>query len=162
MPINKKESLIYTAMMCLFMVYFMSVYNLSYQMGLSVSTFQIAWNELPIAIIVAFILDWFVVSKPAKGIAFKFINNNTATWKKIVLISSFMVIGMVLFMSLFGAFMHPSDGMNTMQNWGTNILKNIIFALPLQLIIAGPIVRKLFRTFFPVGIIQEPEAIKAK
>jgi len=33
MPINKKESLIYTTLMCIFMVYFMSVYNLMFQVG---------------------------------------------------------------------------------------------------------------------------------
>ena len=33
MPINKKESLIYTTLMCIFMVYFMSVYNIGIPIG---------------------------------------------------------------------------------------------------------------------------------
>lgn len=39
MPINKKESLIYTTLMCIFMVYFMSVYNLMFQVGVSALAF---------------------------------------------------------------------------------------------------------------------------
>lgn len=155
MPINKKESLIYTTLMCLFMVYFMSIYNLSFQMGLSLNVFKIAWNELPAAIITAFILDCFIVSSPAKKLAFKFINAETKDWKKIVLISGFMISGMVFFMSLFGALLHPISGLNIIENWGQNILKNIIFAIPLQLLIAGPIVRKIFRLIFPIGVIND-------
>lgn len=32
-----------------------------------------------------------------------------------------------------------------------NIPKNFVMALPFQLIIAGPLVRKVFRTIFPEG-----------
>lgn len=42
MPINKKESLIYTTFMCFFMVYFMSVYNLMYEVGITAIAFQLA------------------------------------------------------------------------------------------------------------------------
>jgi hypothetical protein len=34
--------------------------------------------------------------------------------------------------------------------WITNIPKNFIMALPVQLILAGPIVRAIFRKAFPV------------
>lgn len=108
MPINKKESLIYTTFMCFFMVYFMSVYNLMYEVGITAIAFQLAWNELPFAICIAFILDWFIVSGPAKAFAFRFIEKDTPAWKKIGLISSMMIAGMVFFMSLFGAVMHPN------------------------------------------------------
>lgn len=155
MPINKKESLIYTIMMCLFMVYFMSVYNLSYQVGFGLTAFQLAWNELPLAIVVAFLIDWFVVSKPAKKLAFKIVDVSSAPWKKILCVSFFMICGMVLFMSLFGAIVHPNIEYGLFRNWGTNIAKNIIVALPLQIFIAGPIIRTIFRKIFPIGTIQE-------
>lgn len=37
--------------------------------------------------------------------------------------------------------------------WLTNIPKNFIMALPFQLLIAGPLVRKIFRAAFPVGTV---------
>jgi hypothetical protein len=155
MPINKKESLIYTTFMCFFMVYFMSVYNLMYEVGFTTKAFQLAWNELPLAICIAFILDWFIVSGPAKSFAFRFIGKDTPGWKKVVLISSMMIAGMVFFMSLFGAVMHPNPNHGVLFNWLANIGKNVIVALPLQLLIAGPIVRRFFRKLFPMGTVTE-------
>ena len=35
--------------------------------------------------------------------------------------------------------------------WLTNIPKNFIMALPFQLIVAGPLVRFIFRSAFPEG-----------
>ncbi|WP_430610568.1 DUF2798 domain-containing protein [Enterococcus sp. DIV0876] len=160
MPINKKESLIYTTLMCFFMVYFMSVYNLMFQVGVSLEAFQLAWNELPLALCIAFILDWFIVSGPAKGFAFKFLTPDSSTWKKIGLISSMMIAGMVFFMSLFGAIMHGNPAHNLLINWLINIGKNVIVALPLQLFVAGPIIRGIFRGLFPIGTVQEVQTIE--
>ena len=65
-----------------------------------------------------------------------------------------MVIPMVIIMSLYGAFeVAISQGMWNQIGiiWLTNIPKNFIVALPLQLLVAGPLVRKVFRTLFPEG-----------
>jgi hypothetical protein len=35
--------------------------------------------------------------------------------------------------------------------WLTNIPKNFIMALPFQLLIAGPVIRRVFRAAFPEG-----------
>ena len=48
-------------------------------------------------------------------------------------------------MSLFGAVMHPNVNQGLLMTWLSNIGKNVVVALPLQLLIAGPIVRRLFR-----------------
>ncbi len=130
------------------MVYFMSVYNLMFQVGVSALAFQLAWNELPLALCVAFILDWFIVSGPAKVWRFDF-GPSISYLKKIGLISSLMIAGMVICMSLFGALMHPNPDHSVFVNWLSNIGKNVIVALPLQLFIAGPIVRRVFRALFP-------------
>ena len=61
---------------------------------------------------------------------------------------------MVIIMSLYGALeVAVSQGLWSQVGiiWLTNIPKNFIVALPLQLLIAGPLVRKVFRTLFPEG-----------
>lgn len=51
MPQNKRESLIFTIMMCFTMVFVMSIYNVSLHMGgLSMKSVQQAWLGFPIAI----------------------------------------------------------------------------------------------------------------
>lgn len=69
----------------------------------------------------------------------------------ILSISLFMVIGMVLFMSLYGlgtAYFYSSLGEEEiLKSYSSIVFKNFIFAFPLQLIIMGPLVRYLFAKF---------------
>ena len=76
--------------------------------------------------------------------------------KKVIAVSCCMVVPMVIIMSMYGAL----EGCVKSGNWSllfiiwlTNIPKNFIMALPFQLLIAGPLVRKIFRTAFPVGTV---------
>ena len=74
MPKNKRESLIYTVLMCFTMVLWMSVYNVALQHGeLSMAVLRNAWLGFPIAYVFAMICDWFLVSGLAKGFAFRFL-----------------------------------------------------------------------------------------
>jgi len=74
MPKHKRESLIYTVMMCFVMVLWMSVYNVTLHMGqFGVETLKEAWLGFPVAYIFAMVFDWFVVSGPAKAFAFRFL-----------------------------------------------------------------------------------------
>lgn len=158
MPSNKRESFIYTIMMCFVMVFWMSLYNIYLHTGaVTLDVLRSAWLGLPLGYCCALILDWFVVSTPAKKIAFKLLPTFSSPLRKILTISSCMVLPMVFFMSLYGAVEMLSQTQNWDQLftlWGTNILKNLIMALPFQLLIAGPLVRKIFRRIFPVGTIS--------
>ncbi len=160
MPQNKRESSIYSVLMCFTMVLWMSIYNISWQMGaLSVESVKAAWMGFPLSFIFALCVDWFLVSKLAKRVAFQFfLTPESSVMKKQIVISCCIVIPMVLIMSLYGA-LH-----GTIQSgvWGRlglmwlgNIPKNFIMALPFQLLIAGPLVRKIFRTAFPMGTVLE-------
>lgn len=74
MPQNKRESLIYTVLMCFVMVLWMSVYNVALQYGkLDFEVITAAWVGFPIAYVFAMCCDWFFVSKIAKGVAFGFL-----------------------------------------------------------------------------------------
>ena len=118
------------------MVLWMSMYNVTLHMGhLSWETIREGWIGFPFAFVYAFLFDWFIVSGPAKGIAFRyFVSPESSTLRKVITISCCMVVPMVFVMS-----------------------KNIIMALPFQLIVAGPLVRRVFRTAFPEGtVLQEP------
>lgn len=156
MPQNKRESLIFTVMMCFFMVLWMSIYNTSINMGgISSESIREAWIGFPIAYIVAMCCDWFIVSGLAKGVAFRFlIKPDSSNLRKAISVSCCMVIPMVIIMSLYGAFeasAHLGMWNKLLLIWLINIPKNLIMALPLQLILAGPIIRSIFRKLFPIG-----------
>jgi len=156
MPQNKRESLIFTVMMCFFMVLWMSIYNVSMHMGgLSLESIKKGWIGFPIAFVFAMCCDWFFVSGIAKGFAFRFlIKPDSSNLRKAISVSCCMVLPMVIIMSMYGALEVCSRSGAWSQIliiWLTNIPKNLIMALPLQLLLAGPIVRAIFRKAFPVG-----------
>lgn len=158
MPQNKRESLVFTIMMCFFMVLWMSIYNVSWNMGsLSLDSMKEGWIGFPLAYVVAICCDWFLVSKVAKGFAFRFlINEKSSNLQKVFAISGSMVVFMVIIMSCYGTVemcMRFDTWSQFLSLWMMNILKNFVMAVPVQFLLAGPIIRKLFRKAFPVGSV---------
>ena len=165
MPKNKRESLIYTVMMCSAMVMWMSVYNIGLQRGsLSVDVLKSAWLGFPFACAFAMICDWFLVSKIAKGFAFRCLVKPgiSSPLKTVTAVSVCMVLPMVIIMSMYGALeasLHSGSWNALIFIWLRNMPMNLIMALPFQLIVAGPVVRLLFRRAFPEGsIIMKSQA----
>lgn len=156
MPQNKRESLIYTVMMCFVMVLWMSFYNVALQQGrFTLETLAAGWLGFPFAYVAGMCCDWFVASRIAKGVAFRFlVKPQDSVLKKVLCISCGMVVVMVVLMSLYGACegaFHTGNWAGVPGNWLVNIPRNFIMALPLQLLLAGPLVRRVFRAAFPEG-----------
>lgn len=143
MPTNKKEGIIFTSLMCFLMVLGMSVYNLWLHGDLYFSSLLIG---LVPGFIVAFILDVFIVGVIAKKIAFKLPVNSESKFQMIVTISCLMVLGMVTCMSLFGVVIEQGIPGQLFSAYLTAWKMNVIVALPLQLLIVGPISRLVLST----------------
>jgi len=131
MPSSKKEGLIFGVMMCFGMVIVMSLYNAVINGTIQdFSMFSVV--EIVIGLVIALLLDIAVLGPLARKIAFSLPIDRSKKINMILAMSTCMVIGMVLFMSVFGlvtaVFAHGL----------------VIMALPLQLLIMGPLVRGLF------------------
>ena len=159
MPQNKRESIIYSIIVCFLMVFVMSIYNVTLHHGeLTLAVVKAAWLGFPIGFIFALFFDLVIVSKIAKGFAFRYlIKSHDKPLKIAICISSCMVVCMVLIMSFYRAL----EACVTMGQfnalpiiWLSNIPKNFIMALPLQLMIVGPVSRKVFRSLFPLGTVK--------
>ncbi|MEK3879895.1 DUF2798 domain-containing protein [Paenibacillus sp. FSL M7-0420] len=147
---NKKEALIFTSMMCFCMVVFMSFYNVIISNGFNSRLFtDVAVGLLP-ALAVALFCDIVVVGRIAKGLAFKIVKPSASQIRKVLTISCFMVCGMVILMSLYGTLAHFGFGDNFFRHYFSILGLNFICALPLQLLVAGPLTRFLFSRMFPV------------
>lgn len=146
---NKKENFIFTLICCALMVLGMDLYNSILSNGFNSNLFiGILIPYVPIFCI-ALILDWFLVGKLAKSIVAKIVNENDHLIKKVLLISFFMVCGMCFCMSLIVSILH----MTTPSHFPVQFIKtlgmNFICALPLQLLIVGPIARGIFFKMYP-------------
>ena len=156
MPMHKRESLIFTVMMCFFMVFWMSIYNVALRYGtLNLEVLKEAWIGFPFAYIFGMLCDWFVASKIAEDVTFRYLAKPQDKPLKLILcISGCMVVVMVIVMSLYGACegaFHSGTWSTVPMTWLHNIPRNFIMALPVQFLIAGPVVRHLFRAAFPEG-----------
>lgn len=148
MPTTKKESLVFTLMMCSLMVLCMAAYNAARIHGVTEHYLIDVLKGFPLAFVYALVADLFLVGPLAKILAYSMIEQGDPIIKKVLIISSCMVTGMVIVMSLFGAIMGVGISDETFLVWMKNIPMNFIVALPLQVLLVGPIVRFGFGKIF--------------
>ncbi|RBW68351.1 DUF2798 domain-containing protein [Bacillus taeanensis] len=157
MPSNKKEGIIFGIFMCFGMVLIMSIYNTALH-GFSAFTVGSAVIQFIITLIIAFIAESLVEPK-ARKLALSLPYDKSKERNFIVAIAFCMVPIMVLIMSVYGliltALMIGIEG-----SIFTAYLKivglNFIVALPSQLLIVGPISRKLLAKYIK-PLTQKPE-----
>ncbi len=133
------------------MVLFMTLYNFYLNDIFGQISFLGGITDFLIGFIVAIILDLYIVGPIAKKTAFKLTANTSNVLFKILTISTCMVIGMAFFMSIYGlitSYFHNGLYSNSIiKEFLSVFCRNFIVALPLQIIIMGPIVRFLFNKF---------------
>lgn len=148
---TKFQKLIFTLMMCFSMVLGMTIYNMLLNEGWSDQFFLHLLKDFWLGFFIALALDIFVVGNIAKPIAFKIVKptQDTKPIKIIIAISSCMVIGMVLCMSMFGAVIAMGFTSSALRIYPLVILRNFVVALPLNLLIVSPLIRLIFINVFP-------------
>lgn len=146
---NKKQHFIFILMICTTMVFIMSCYNVAMIEGFTLSIFRHALMGFPLAFIYALIGDIFIVGKIVKIITSKILKPNDSMVKVGLCMSFFTGCGMVIWMSLFGVLTNIGFSSNFISAYGIAIIKNFIFAIPLNLLIVSPLMRFLFFKMFP-------------
>ncbi|WP_125581940.1 DUF2798 domain-containing protein [Levilactobacillus cerevisiae] len=155
MPKNFKEELLFTAVMAGLMVLVMAGYNIALADGFSNHFIREVLVGYPLALIVAAICDLGIIGPGVKYIFFHFIINDYMKKKQIriaLTISVMMVAGMVTLMSLFGMVVTQNFGGNVFLTYLHTWIFNLFMALPLQLLIVGPIARAI------LGAVQKRTA----
>ena len=158
MPQNKKESLIFTLMMCAFMAFCMGYYAQVREMGeIGLKPLMNSWLTFPLTNSIAFVLNWYAASPLARKLAGAVLSHEGSGKAANFLAMPFCrTILMVLGMSLYGAIVASGNhgGLAEIpKNYLIGIPLNFMVAFPLQLAVAGPLVRFLFRKAFPVGTL---------
>jgi hypothetical protein len=146
MPKNKFQDVIFTAIMAIVMVYGMIVYNVAINMG-SVSgiTFLAALEEMPIMAPIAFILEFFIVGKLARMLAFTVMQPTDRPQFITYAISICICCIMCPVMSLIATFLFKEPSFGTwIQTWAMNFPMAILY----QMFYCGPLVRLIFRLIF--------------
>ena len=150
MPKTKFQDFIFTIIMVIVMVYAMICYNISLEMGgMTNDIFVMAFSELPIMGLIAFVLDFFLVGFLSKKITFRIFNPQRDNVFLIVLgISATSVLFMCPLMSLAATILFKNAGQQFVAVWFQTTALNFPMALLWQLFFAGPIVRAIFKCLF--------------
>ena len=159
MPKNKFQDVVFTAIMATIMVYGMVVYNVALNMGkVTGETFLAAVHELPIMVTVSFVLEFFIVGKIAKALAFTVVTPDDRPQIITYAISICICCIMCPVMSLVATilFKEPSFGM-WVKTWAMNFPMAILY----QMFYCGPFVRLIFRAIFERKDSRQKEAIEA-
>jgi hypothetical protein len=147
MPKNKFQDAVFTMIMATIMVYGMIVYNIALNMGgVSTETFLAAFHELPIMTPIAFVLEFFVVGKIARILAFKVMRPDDRPQFITYAISICICCIMCPVMSLIAMILFKETKTFGMwiQTWGMNFPMAILY----QMFYCGPLVRLIFRCIF--------------
>ena len=157
MPSNKKEGIYFALMMVFGMVFVMFFYNL-YRLGLlsSISASS-ALLHFAMTFVVAFLVESFIVGPVARRLAFKLPIDKSKKIQVILAVSTCMVFGMVICMSVYGlitaSLSNSLDG-SLLKNYYMLIIYNFIVAYPAQLLIVGPLARWALVKFIRKNSVQ--------
>jgi hypothetical protein len=147
MPKNKFQDVVFTIIMSTIMVYGMVVYNVALNtVGVSIDTFLSALRELPIMVPIAFVLEFFVVGKIARKLAFTVMRPDDRPQFITYAISICICCIMCPIMSLVAMLLFKDTKTfgTWIQTWGMNFPMAIFY----QMFYCGPLVRLIFRTIF--------------
>ena len=147
MPKNKFQDVVFTIIMATVMVYGMVVYNVALNTGgVTGQTFLLALHELPVMVPIAFVLEFFVVGRIARGLAFSVMRTDDRPQFITYAISICICCIMCPVMSLIATILFKEN-----QSFGTWIqtwAMNFPMAICYQMFYCGPFVRLVFRTNF--------------
>ena len=146
MPETTKQSIIFTAITAWFMVYIMTLYNTVMATGsFNNMTFLAVLKGMWIEYIIIFLLAFFVSGHIAKFFAFRVVQPKDRQIYIIFAIQIFTVVVQVAFASVIGIIHGYGINENFIPNYLMTYCRNFVMALPVQLVIAGPLARLIFR-----------------
>ena len=149
MPRTKGESIFFTAITAWMMVYVMTLYNTVLATGrFTNTTFLIALKGMWVEYVIIGLLAYFVSGRLAKMCAFRVVQPGDRPIFIIFAIQTFTVIWQVAFASIIGVYHGHGFTSNFIPHYLITYGKNFVMALPLLLIIVGPLARLIFRTVF--------------
>ena len=157
LPTNKKEGIFFGLFMCFGMVLIMSAYNTALH-GFSLFTVKSAAIQFVVTFTIAFIAE-SLVEPSARKIALSLSYDKSKEINFIVVMAFCMVPIMVLIMSVYGliltALMTGIEG-SIFTAYLKTVGLNFIVAFPSQLLIVGPIARRLLAKYIK-PLTQKPK-----
>jgi len=162
MPKTKFQDLIFTVIMVLTMVYFMTLYNMASESAFTYSTFLDAGKNMWLEAAAAFVAQRYLAGPAVRKIAARLLGSGDVRPVFMTLVMAGCTVSfMAPMMTLFVTILHNGPAWNLPLLWLPRLVMNFPFALCLQVFYAGPLVRFLFRTLFRKQLSKAPAMVCA-
>lgn len=149
MPKTKPESVFFTALTAWLMVYGMTLYNLVLAMGsFTNSSFLLALKEMWLEYVIIFLYAYFISGPAAKKLAFRVVQPGDRPIAIILSIQVFTVLCQVALASILAVWYGNGFTAQFVPDYLTAYCRNLLMAMPLQLLAVGPAARAVFRAVF--------------
>lgn len=149
MPKTRFQTFLFTLMTAWLMVYGMTLYNTVLGTGtFTNATFFRALTGMWVEYVIIFLCAYFIAGNAAKYFAFRVVLPGDRPIFIIFTIQIFTVIIQVFFASIMATVKIHGITNLFLPQLITAYCKNFIMALPMQMIIAGPLARFVFRSIF--------------
>lgn len=152
MPKTTRESVFFTAITAWLMVYGMTLFNLVLASGrFTNASFGLALREMWLEYILIALCAYFISSPLAQKLAFRVVQPGDRPILIILCIQLFTVVCQVALASILGVWHSFGFTVQFLPDYLFTYCRNFAFALPLQLLVAGPLARAVFRAVFRRG-----------
>ena len=142
MPTNKKESIVFGICMCVIMVFFMGLLNISIHLGgFSLNSIKTALVAFPLTLLIAYILETFIIGKVNHILLAKFVKKDDSKNAYILFNCFFIVTMMSLVMTIIGGFLGGDNLQTIFTEFFIRWPRNFCAAFFLNILVAGPISR---------------------
>lgn len=149
MPKTRFQTIVFTFITAWMMVYGMTLYNVVLAGNqFSNGTFLTALKGMWVEFVIIFLCAYFVSAHVAKILAFRVVQPGDRPIFIIFAIQIFTVVMQVALASILGTIKGYGLTGNFLPNYLMTYCRNFVLALPLQLFLAGPLARCMFRTIF--------------
>ena len=146
MPTNKKEGIIFGICMCLIMVFFMGLLNISIHLGgLNLNSIKTCLIAFPVTFIIAYLLETFIVGKINYMLLGHFVAKEDSKNAYILFNCFFIVTMMSLIMTIVGGFLGGDTFKTIFGEFFIRWPRNFCAAFFLNILVAGPISRAILR-----------------
>ncbi len=146
MPTNRKEGIVFGICMCVIMVFFMGLLNISIHLGgFNLNSIRTAIIAFPITLIIAYILETFIVGKINHILLGKFVKETDSKNSYILFNCFFIVTMMSLVMTIIGGLLGGDNLQTIFTEFFIRWPRNFCAAFFLNILVAGPISRFILR-----------------
>lgn len=149
MPKTKFQSVVFTMITAWIMVYIMTLYNtVLASKSFTNITFWLTLKSMWAEYVIIFLCAFFISGRIAKKLAFRVVKPGGRPIAVIFAIQVFTVVLQVALASIIWVYHSYGFTAQFIPNYINVYCKNFIMSLPIQLFIAGPAARALFRLMF--------------